>query len=985
MLPEIRRSTSTSTSRQEGQNPASRRGRENLDDTCLIDGKYSILDLVDIDRMREIFEKFSAVTGFTIGLLAHTSQEVLVASGWRDICAKFHRLNPASAAHCRQSNASLTAALHESQTLNIRRCDHGLMDGATPIIIQGQHLANLVSGQVFFEAPDRDRFRRQAEFFGYDPEPYLEALSEVPVVEEAQFRAALSLLGDLAVLIAEQGLSNLKLRQTTARLEEEIFERQRVGGALLKSRETCRALLDATPESVILLDPCGVVLALNAVAARRMGKNIKELVGTCVFDLWPREVAEKRREVIERAVHSKQLQRFTDYRQGRCFEHYLRPIPNEAGEIEELAILAIDTTEHKRAEADLKLKERLLDGASDSIFLHDLAGRLVYVNEAAYKSRGYAKEELLANDGMQLAAQEYAAQRTRLVAELQEKGDVIFDSAHLRKDGSIMPVEIHARLMDLGDRKLILSVTRDITARRQAEDALRASEEKFRQLIRNLPAVVFLGYADGTTDLFDDKIEALTGYSQQEFNSRRRRWLDLILPEDQLQAKEKFLQALKGEKSYVREYRIRTRDHQILWIQERSHIVCSLEGRIRYINGVLFDITERKQAEERIGDLNILLKTITEINEDLLRVKSESQLFQITCDRLSGVPYVRFAWIGAVSPDSFDVTPVAWAGAEEGYLSTIQVRWDDSDWGRGPTGEAIKNRRPVIRSCIATDPDHNPWRQEALQRGYRSSITLPLIHEDEAIGILKVYSGVPNAFLDEEVNFLGQVAGDIAVGIRALRLAQGLEESLKRLQLMMQQTVETISAILEMRDPYTAGHQQGVTRLACAIAAEMDLAPERIEGLRVAGFLHDIGKITVPAEFLNKPGQLSPYEFNIIKTHCQAGHDILRKIEFPWPVAAIVLQHHERLDGSGYPRGLSGPDICLEARILALADVVEAMASHRPYRPALGLKEALGEITKNKGTLYDPEVADACLKLFYEKGFAFIESETIHAVSHLSS
>jgi PAS domain S-box-containing protein/putative nucleotidyltransferase with HDIG domain len=971
MIPEIRRVKFNSASRHEGLESASCQDRVNFDDAGLIEGKYAIRDLVDIDRIKEIFEKFAAVTGFTIGLFDHGSQEVLVASSWREICTKFHRAQPASAEGCRQSNASLTGQLEGLQTLNIQRCDLGLIDGATPIVIQGKHLANLVAGQVFFEEPDRDRFRRQAESFGYDRNAYLQALSEVPVVNEARFREALSLLGDLAVMIAEQGLNNLELRQTTARLKEEIAERQRVGGALLKSRETCRALLDATPESVVLLDPYGVVLALNAVAARRMGKSIKELVGTCIYDLWPQEVAEKRKEVIEQAVRSKQLQRFMDYRQGRCYEHYLRPIPNEAGEIEELAVLAIDTTEHKQAEADLKLKERLLDGASDSIFLHDLDGRLLYVNEAAYKSRGYAKEELLANDNAHLAAQEYVDQRARLVEELQEKGDIIFDSAHFRKDGSIMPVEVHARLMDLGDRKLILSVTRDITARWQAEDALRASEEKFRQLIKNLPAVVFLGYADGCADLFDDKIADLTGYSQQEFNTRRRRWLDLILPEDQPQAKEKFLQALKGEKSYVREYRIRTRDRRILWLQERSHIVCSAEGKIRYINGVLFDITERKQAEERIGDLNILLKSITEINEDLLRVKSESQLFQSTCDRLIGIPYVQFAWIGVVSPDSLEVTPAAWTGAEDDFLFATQTRWDDSHSGQGAMEEAIRNRKPVIRSRRATDPGNNPWRKEAVKRELRSSITLPLIHEDETIGILAVYSGVPDAFLDEEVTFLSQVAGNIAVGIRGLRLAQGLEESLKRLQVMVQQTVETISAILEMRDPYTAGHQEGVTRLACAIAAEMGMEPDRIEGLRVAGFLHDIGKITVPAEFLNKPGKLSQYEFNIIKTHCQAGYDILCRIEFPWPVASIVLQHHERLDGSGYPAGLSGADICLEARILALADVVEAMASHRPYRPALGLEEALGEITKNKGKLYDPEVVDVCLQLLHEKGFGF--------------
>jgi PAS domain S-box-containing protein/putative nucleotidyltransferase with HDIG domain len=937
----------------------------------LLEGKFSIQDLVDIDRLREIFIKFSMVTGFPFALIAHPSQDVLIATGWQDICTKFHRTVPESFGHCKDSDASLTEELMALHELNFRKCNHGLIDGATPIIIKGKHLANLFTGQVFFEEPDYNQFKKQAQVFGYDQDKYLDALSKVPIVSEARFKEVLSLLSELAVMIVEQGLTNLELKKTATQLGEEIAERKSVGGALLKSRETLRALLDATPETVLLLDREGVILAINKVAARRLGKNIKDTVGVNVFDLLPPEVANNRREQLHKALRTKELVRFMDCNGGRCYENYFRPIPNEAGEIEELAILALDTTEHKRAEAELKLKEKLLDGASDSIFLHDLDGRLIYVNEAAYKSRGYEKEELLAGDIAQLTPQEFMVERSRLVEELLQKGEIIFDSTHFRKDHSIMPVEIHARLMDLDDRRLILSVARDMTARRQGEDALRASEEKFRLLISNLPAVVFLGYADGAVNLFDDQVEQLTGYAQGEFNSRSLKWVDLIHEEDISRAKEKFLLALKTDKSYVREYRIKTKDNKTLWIQERSHIVCNPEGRILYINGVLFDISERKRTEERIDDLNILLKTITEINEDLLRVKSEPQLFQDTCDRLSRIPYVRCAWIGLVRPDSFEVTPVAWAGVEEGYLSTIKVRWGDSDLGRGPTGDAIRTARPFIRQCIATDPAPNPWRQEALGRGYQSSISLPLIHEDEVIGILKVYSGVPNAFMEEEISFLNQVAGDIAVGIRSLRLAQGLAESLKRLQAMMQQTVETIAAILEMRDPYTAGHQRGVTRLACAIAAEMGLDADRIAGLHAAGFLHDIGKIVVPAEILNRPGQLNKYEFNIIKTHSQVGCDILRNIDFPWPVAAIVLQHHERLDGSGYPAGLTGSDICLEARILALADVVEAMASHRPYRPSLGIGEALAEITRNKGTLYDLEVAEACITLFKEKGFKF--------------
>jgi putative nucleotidyltransferase with HDIG domain len=175
--------------------------------------------------------------------------------------------------------------------------------------------------------------------------------------------------------------------------------------------------------------------------------------------------------------------------------------------------------------------------------------------------------------------------------------------------------------------------------------------------------------------------------------------------------------------------------------------------------------------------------------------------------------------------------------------------------------------------------------------------------------------------------------------------------------------------MVEVKDPYTAGHQRRVTDLARAIATEMGLKKNQIEGIRTAGVIHDIGKIIVPSEILTKPSQLTEAEFEIIKTHPKVGYDILRDKEFPWPIAQIVYQHHERMDGSGYPLGISGPEILMEARVLAVADVVEAMASHRPYRPALGLDKALEEISKGKGQLYDPEVVDACLKIFKEKRY----------------
>lgn len=216
-----------------------------------------------------------------------------------------------------------------------------------------------------------------------------------------------------------------------------------------------------------------------------------------------------------------------------------------------------------------------------------------------------------------------------------------------------------------------------------------------------------------------------------------------------------------------------------------------------------------------------------------------------------------------------------------------------------------------------------------------------------------------------------EVAGIIDTRMKFLELDEELQQSLEDSRATLNKVVEAMVLLCEVRDPYTSGHQRRVAQLACAVAREMGLSEEHNHGICTAGFIHDIGKVAVPMEILSKPSRLSDYEFSIIKTHPEVAYEVLKGLKFPWPVAQAILQHHERLDGSGYPKGLSGEDIILEARSLGVADVVEAMASHRPYRPALGMDRALQEISQNRGILYDPKVVDACLKLCTEKGFKF--------------
>jgi len=201
------------------------------------------------------------------------------------------------------------------------------------------------------------------------------------------------------------------------------------------------------------------------------------------------------------------------------------------------------------------------------------------------------------------------------------------------------------------------------------------------------------------------------------------------------------------------------------------------------------------------------------------------------------------------------------------------------------------------------------------------------------------------------------------------RMQLELQDSFENLKKVMNSTVQAITTTIEKRDPYTSGHQQRVADLSRVIAREIGFSKNEIEGIYIAAAIHDIGKISLPAEILSKPIPLSDIEISLIQAHSQTGYDILKGIDFPWPIAEIVLQHHERLDGSGYPRGLLGDDILIAARIIGVADVVETMASHRPYRPSIGIDKALEEITQNKGVLYDPLVVDVCLEIFNTKGF----------------
>ena len=637
----------------------------------------------------------------------------------------------------------------------------------------------------------------------------------------------------------------------------------------------------------------------------------------------------------------------------------------------------------------------------------------------------------------------------------------------------------------------LADVAWEIAEHRKAEDSLRKSEERFKAQYQGSSIPTFTWQKQGEDFvLIDYNIAADTA---TEGNARKflNKTASEIYSERQdiLRDLHKCLEEQVSIKKEIQSKHFMPGRHTVVTYSfvPNDLVLVHVE-----------DITERKRAEDELSRVNRALRMLSETNQALIHITDEAKLLNEACRIVVEVGGYQMAWIGFAKHDEAKtVCPVAYAGSNSGYTESAKVTWADVERGRGPGGTAIRTGHPSISGNIPLDPAFAPWREAAIQRGYKSNIALPLISGGQTLGELAIYSVETDAFDAKEIEILKELADDLAFGIIALRTRVNLDQSelkyrnifenavegiyqsttegrfitanaalarmagydspeeliesikdigtqfyvhpedrkrflkirdekgfvfgfevefyrkdgstfwvvvnarvvrneqgniihneglieditvrkhaeeqlhqtLENLKKAVGTTIQVLGTASEARDPYTAGHQKRVADLARTIATEMGLPHDTIEGIQMAGSIHDIGKLSIPAEILVKPTKLTNIEFSLIKEHPQSGYEMLRNVESPWPLAQIVSQHHERMNGSGYPRNLKGDEILLEARILAVADVVEAMGSHRPYRPTLGIEAALEEIEKNKGVLYDAAVADACLRLFREKGY----------------
>ncbi len=414
---------------------------------------------------------------------------------------------------------------------------------------------------------------------------------------------------------------------------------------------------------------------------------------------------------------------------------------------------------------------------------------------------------------------------------------------------------------------------------------------------------------------------------------------------------------------------LETKDGRLISVEFVSNVYESCGIDIIQCN--IRDNTKRHIIEIALQATTRALKILSESNAALLKKKTEQLLLEEYCRITVETGGYLMSWIGfSVDNPEKSIMQKAHYGDTDNYLLNKKNSWGDDIYGNGPTGRAIRTNEIQVCNNVLSDPSMTIWHEEAMTYNYRSLVALPLQIDQAQTACLTLYGAFENTWSLPELTLLNELADDLVFGIKAIRTAIAKAHHQEQLRISLEQTIQVIAQTIGEKDSYTAGHQRRAAVLASRIGEELGLSKDRIHGLHLAATIHDLGKIGIPAELLVKPSKLSDLEFKLIKEHVNIGYKIIKNVSFPWPIADIMLQHHERLDGSGYPNGITTESILLESKILAVSDVVEAITSHRPYRPALGLKVALKEISKGRGILYDEACVDACICLFTEKGFA---------------
>lgn len=599
------------------------------DDPHLVDGKYSIKDLVDIESLSKILEKFSRSTGFTTGLVSYPDQEVLIGTGWRDICTKFHRSCPESAKFCRRSNIYLTQQLKELKELKVNHCKNGLVDGATPILIGGKHLASLFTGQILFEEPKIEQFRERALTYGYDVETYLDALGEVPIVSEGEFKNALSFLGEMAVLVAELGLKNYEILEKARLLEDEVFERKRAYEELSESEEKYRLLVDNLPSivykgykdwSVEFFDEKIEVLTGHSMEEFNSGKiKWSDLVVT-------EDIGGARATFIKALKADKSYVREYRIKAKSGFVLWIQEraniVCNDKGEIDYVSGVFFDITKRKQADNVLKESEQrfraVLEAVPDLMLVLDAEGHYREVFTADSDLLYAPAEQLLDRKIHEVLPPEDAQQIQEIIDRVLAIGELQLYEYKLQTGGMERWFSGRATKFRFQNVDSVLWCARDITQHKMAEDALRESEERHRKLLEASPDPIVVYDMEGRVTYVNPAFVDTFGWSSQELLGKRK---EFVPEENWPEMRAAITRMLRGERIQSFETKRLTKDGRILDIQLSSSVFRDRDDNLAGNIVILRDVTVRRRAEDalrkRESELAAQSRHLEEVNAAL--------------------------------------------------------------------------------------------------------------------------------------------------------------------------------------------------------------------------------------------------------------------------------------------------------------------------------------------------------------------------------
>lgn len=729
----------------------------------------------------------------------------------------------------------------------------------------------------------------------------------------------------------------------------DISERKKAEEDLCKSDERYRTILEDIQDGYFEVDLAGNFTFFNETLCRVSGYSRDELTG-----MNNRQYTdEEELKTVYQAYHNvyltgephKDLVWKIRTKDGgiRYIEGSISLLKNSSGNPTGFRGIARDITERIEALEALKKSEalyRLLaDNISEHVWIMDLNLKLVYISPSVEKIYGYTLDEvkklsfkkLFTAESQQKILEMFSTELpnavinappvsgTRRVLELQAR----------HKDGHLLWIENRLSFIrdENGKPISILGETRDITERKLAEEKLRDEQQLFRALSDQSSDIIILINKEGAVT-YENKSSNILGLKTEERIGASA--FELVHPDDLKLVKDSFNILFSDTNAPVQKAELRLRSIDGTWRTFEAigsnlvhdHIIESAIVNLR-------DITERKEAENLLKESEERYRLLADHMKDqvwLMDMNMNITYVSPSVERITGYAseeIKKLPWEKLLTPESLkkavDFTSVEMPRALKAPSNYLLYRTLELEF-------VLKNGQTLWGEC---------------------EFSLIRDENGRALSILGEARNITERKLAEEK----------------------LQHTLASLKKAVETTIQVLVSALEARDPYTAGHQSRSANLACAIAQEMGLPQDKIEGINMAGIIHDIGKLSIPAEILSKPTKLTNLEFSMIKVHPQSGYEMLKDVESPWPLAQIVHQHHERMNGSGYPQKLKGNEILMEARILAVADVVEAMASHRPYRASLGIDAAIDEIEKNKGILYDGAVVDACLRLFREKNY----------------